>query len=226
MKKKPNIIETLERDAAIRITANDYDEVPSEEIRKIHTLIQQSTRKKPVIISYRSYIIGRIAITLTFILIIGCISVYAFPVMLDARLDHTISQKGNIIAFNTPNGNLIIPQTELLMPTYIPDGYTTKTFSLEVPFSVIFQNDNNQIISLVQSTNKTSGILNNVGNTTSVTVHGEAAEFVEREEGGSRLLWMYSGFYFTLESSALSKDEMIKMAESIIKEDLQIKVKP
>ncbi len=216
MIKKKDVVKALERDAAMKFSANDYDEVPSEEVRKIHALFEKPAHQKQI--SRPSFIIGRIAIVLTCIFIIGCVSVYAFPIMLDARLDHAISQKDSVIGFNTPDGNLVVPDTELLLPTYIPEGYTANTYGVEPPYSVLFQNNDNQTISLIQSTDDTGGVLSNTGDIVSVQVHGEAAEFLDRKEGGSRLLWMYGGFYFTLDASALSKEEMVKIAESIMKE--------
>lgn len=220
MIKKKDIVKALERDAAMKFSANDYDEVPSEEVRKIHALFQKPSQPgKQITTSRSSVIIGRIAIVLTCIFIIGCVSVYAFPIMLDARLDHAIAQKGSIIGFNTPDGNLVVPDTELLLPTYIPEGYTANTYGVEPPYSVLFQNSDNQTISLIQSTTDTGGVLSNAGDTVNVRVHGETAEFLDRKEGGSRLLWTYGGFYFTLDASALSQDEMIQIAESINKKE-------
>lgn len=220
MVKKKDIVKALERDAAERISANDYDEVPSGEVWKIQTLIGRAARQKVTITaSRRSFIAGKIAIAFSIMFIIGCISVYAFPIMLDARLDHMILQKDSVIGFNTPAGNLIIPDTELLLPTYIPEGYKAKIYGVEPPYSILFQDRDNQTISLIQSTDDTGGVLSNAGDTVHVQVNGEAAEFLEREEGGSRLLWMYGGFYFTLDASALSQDEMIQIAESINKKE-------
>lgn len=218
MIKKKDIIKALERNTTLRLSANNYDEVPSDAVQKIHGLFQKSPQsQKQITTSRSSVIIGRIAIAFSCMFIIGCISVYAFPIMLDARLDHAIAQKDSVIGFNTPDGNLVVPDTELLLPTYIPEGYTAKTYGVESPYSVLFQNSDNQTISLIQSTDDTGGVLSNTGNAVSVQVHGEAAEFLEREEGGSRLLWTYGGFYFTLDASALSQDEMIQIAESINK---------
>lgn len=215
MNKKPNIIETLERDAAIRITANDYDEVPSEEIRKIQTLIQQSTRKKPVVISYRSYIIGRIAIALTFILIVGCISVYSFPIMIEQRIDRLIEQKGDIKVFNTPNNNLVLTDTELIVPTYVPPGYQGSLYGIQPPYSAVMQNEANERISLLQSTIKTGGTLDNEAQQNTVQINGRDAILEKRSDNSLRLMWEYAGFYFTLEASALPESELIKVAESI-----------
>lgn len=55
MKKKKDIIDALERDAAGRISTNDYDEVPREEASKIRKLIRQAALPKTVVISCRSY---------------------------------------------------------------------------------------------------------------------------------------------------------------------------
>lgn len=46
MIKKKDIIKALERDAALRFSANDYDEVPSNEVQKIHALFQRSPDSK------------------------------------------------------------------------------------------------------------------------------------------------------------------------------------
>lgn len=216
MKKKKDIIDALERDAAGRISTNDYDEVPREEASKIRKLIRQAALPKTVVISCRSYILGRIAIVLSCALLAGCISVYAFPIMVDMRLDHAISQKGSIIAFHTPDHNLVLPETELLVPSYVPAGYTAETYAVKAPYSVVYQNEENQVISLIQSTEKTGGLLDNSETTSAIIkIFGEDAELLNRQDGSVRLLWAYNGFYFTLDASALPESELVKIAESI-----------
>lgn len=56
--------------------------------------------------------------------------------MVDMRLDHAISQKGSIIAFHTPDHNLVLPETEQMVPSYIPAGYTAETYAVKAPYSV------------------------------------------------------------------------------------------
>lgn len=72
MIKKKDIVKALERDAAMKFSANNYGEVPSNEVRKIHALFQKSSQpRKQIVTSRSSVIIGRIAIVLTCIFIIG-----------------------------------------------------------------------------------------------------------------------------------------------------------
>lgn len=216
MRRNKDIIKALERDAAMRIAANDIDEAPSNEVQKIHALFQNHSQPRKCITTSRcSFIIGRAAIALSCVLIIGCFSAYAFPIMLDQRIDHLIEQKGDVKVFNTSNNNLVLTETELIVPTYIPTGYEGNMYGIKPPYSMVMQNGSNQKISLIQSTIEAGGTLDAEAKQSTVKISEKDAILEKRPDNSLRLMWEYKGFYFTLEASALPESELIKVAESI-----------
>ncbi len=217
MIRKRDILDALERDAAINISSNELEDVPSEEARKIYALFRQPPKRhKMVMISRRSLAMLCTAACLFLILVIENIGAYAIPSWRDSKINTLIKIKDSDYAFNLPDG-MYYP-TVLRLPTYYPEGYCT-VVQTDTPqslenCSLVLQNEEDEYIILKQATSYTSGIISGEAREAPM-INGVQAEALVDQKGYFYLIWQYDGYYFFLGANALPLEEQVKMAESI-----------
>ena len=127
MIKKKDIVKALERDAALRISANNYDEVPSNEVQKIHALFQKSPQHRKS--HLRPIHVARFSTVACLLLLFINVLMFTVPAIGSYILDFQVSQQGDYKIFRTHNG--VVYETDLVPPSYLPAEWSS--YSLETP---------------------------------------------------------------------------------------------
>lgn len=101
------------------------------------------------------------------------------------------------------------------LPNYIPASYSVQDIQkYDNYYYVIFANADKNIIQLQNLLSDSyAGIDNEGANTETITINNEDAQFFSKD-GVNILIFKYNKNVFTLNAS-LSKDELIKIAESM-----------
>lgn len=213
MIKKKDIVKALERDAALRISANNYDEVPSNEVQKIHALFQNHSQPRKS--HLRPIHVARFSTVACLLLLFINVLMFTVPAIGSYILDFQVSQQGDYKIFRTHNG--VVYETDLVPPSYLPAEWSN--YSLETPpggqaqFTAI--NEAGEKLVLTKMTDP-DGIKNYSDQEKNIKEDGFEG-ILSNEYGLLSMLWIYDGDLYKLTTTKkdFSEDEFIKIAKSV-----------
>lgn len=213
MIKKKDIVKALERDTALRLSANDYDEVPSEEVQKIHALFQKSSQPRKF--HLRSIHVARVSTVACLLLLLINVLMFTVPAFGSYILDFQVSQQGDYKIFRTYNG--VVYETDLIPPSYLPSEWSS--YSLETPpggqaqFTAI--NETGEKLVLTKMTDP-DGIKNYSSQEKNISEDGFEG-ILSNDYGLLSMLWIYDGDLYKLTTTKkdFPEDEFIKIAKSV-----------
>lgn len=200
---------------------DDFFQMDAKNDEKIKDFILNTQKhKKDVPIKFNRKIIS-VLVAIIVLFIISCFAVYGVNIIFNEYKTDIIQTHFGIVFDDTITYDelKLVTQETFYVPTYVPSGYTAKFCNTDIYGSSIwYENENAERFTYSQNVITSRDIYysdlqyNYIQNVQ--LTFGEAMYTQNFEYKSSALIFRYNDYFFII-SGYLSKDELIKIAESI-----------